>query len=458
MSTKTRIRKSVWIDRAPARTPQPKLVGETTADLAVIGGGYTGLWTALHAAERHPDWRIVLLEGATIGHAASGRNGGFVDPSLTHGLSNGVERWPDEVRELNRLGDENFAGMRDDIKRHGIDCDWREEGILNFARTEWEAEWLREGAEEAAKYGQHVEFYDRDRVGEVTASPAFIAALRVEEQATVDPYRLAVGLFDACRELGVEVYEHSVVKRVANGGDAVRIQTADGEVRAARVALATNVYPALLPRLKFATVPVYDYVLATEPLSDAQLKAIGWTGGEGCADAGNQFHYFRKTDDNRILWGGYDAIYHFGSRRSEALTQREETFAKLERNFFETYPQLKGVEFTHQWGGMIDTSTRFCLKAGLAGRGRIAYALGYTGLGVASTRFGADAMLDLLEGEPTERTESALVRGGMLPFPPEPVRAMGINFTRWSMAAEDRTGRRNLWLRTMDALGLGFDS
>ena len=116
------------------------------------------------------------------------------------------------------------------------------------------------------------------------------------------------------------------------------------------------------------------------------------------------------------------------------------------------------MEFTHQWGGMIDTSTRFCLKAGLAGRGRIAYALGYTGLGVASTRFGADAMLDLLEGEPTERTESALVRGGMLPFPPEPVRAMGINFTRWSMAAEDRTGRRNLWLRTMDALGLGFDS
>lgn len=454
-----RIPKSFWIDRAERRDARPPLSGTQVAELAIIGAGYTGLWAALHAKERHPNWRVVVLEGASVGHAASGRNGGFVDPSLTHGLANGVARWPDEIESLNQLGDENYAGMRDDIQRHRINCDWREGGIMNFARTEWEAEWLREGYEQAVEYGEAAEFYDASRVHEATRSPAFIAALKLEKQATVDPYRLAAGLAEACEAIGVEIYESTIVDRVKPEASGVWLRSRSGaEVRAARVALATNAYPALLGRLRYATVPVYDYALMTEPLADAQFEAIGWTDDAGQADAGNQFHYFRKSDDGRILWGGFDAIYHFGSRRSEHLTQREETFATLERNFVATYPQLEGVRFTHQWGGLIDSSTRFCVKVGSVADGRIAYALGYTGLGVAATRFGADAMLDLLDGERTERTESALVRDALVPFPPEPVRAAGVNLTRWSMAAEDRTGKRNLWLRTMDALGLGFDS
>lgn len=222
--------------------------------------------------------------------------------------------------------------------------------------------------------------------------------------------------------------------------------------------LATNAYPPLLRRLAGVTVPVYDYALMTEPLSDEQFERIGWTGQEGLSDAGNQFHYYRKTDDGRILWGGYDAVYYFGSRRSESLTQRAETFATLERNFFATYPQLEGVRFTHQWGGMIDTSTQFCVTSDVVSRGRIAYAVGFTGLGVAATRFGAQVMLDQLTGEQTDRLALDLVRKHPLRFPPEPARALGVNLSRWSMAREDETGRRNLWLRTMDAVGLGFDS
>lgn len=455
-----RVKTSFWIDRATRRDALPPLSDDGDVDLLVIGGGYTGLWTALHAKEREPGRSVMIVEGARIGHAASGRNGGFVDPSLTHGLSNGIARWPRQIDQIVKLSTENFRGMVDDIERHGIECDWTEAGTYTFARTRWQAEWLREGAEEARAHGERATFIGPERIGEVTASPAYRAALYQPEQATVDPYRLAVGLLDAGVGLGVRVHEHTVIDDLRAGpGDHVTAVTADGiRVRAKQVVLATNAYPALLRRLSLLTVPVYDYALMSEPLTEEQFRSIGWTDQAGLADAGNQFHYYRKSDDGRILWGGYDAIYHYGSRRSELLTQRTETFRTLERNFFSTYPQLSGVRFTHQWGGLIDSSTRFCLTTGLAARGRIAYALGYTGLGVAATRFGADAMLDLLAGERTERTELDMIRRPALPFPPEPVRALGVRLTQVSMAAEDRTGKRNLWLKTMDSLGLGFDS
>lgn len=455
-----RIRTSYWIDRAPARERHAPLDADHQVDLAVVGGGYTGLWTALHAIRRDPGLRVALVEGVSIGHAASGRNGGFVDPSITHGLANGVARWPDEIDELVRLGQENFTGMRAEIAELGIDCDWRDGGSLTFARTEWEATALKEVAEEATVHGEPADFVGSERIGEVTGSPQFIAALREPELATVDPYRLAVGLAEACANAGVEIFEGTRILTIDSERDGgVVLRTAGGaRLHADRVALGTNAYPSLVCRLSLTTVPVYDYAMMTEPLSDDDFASIGWTGDEGLSDAGNQFHYFRKSDDGRILWGGYDAIYHYGSRRSEALTQREETFATLERQFHETYPQLAHIGFTHQWGGIIDSSTRFCLSAGLSHRGRVAHAIGYTGLGVSATRFGADVMLDLLSGGRTDRTEPSMIRRGPIPFPPEPVRALGVNLTRWSMAAADRTGRRNIWLRTMDALGLGFDS
>jgi glycine/D-amino acid oxidase-like deaminating enzyme len=204
---------------------------------------------------------------------------------------------------------------------------------------------------------------------------------------------------------------------------------------------------------------VYDHVLMTEPLSAEQLKSIGWSGRQGLGDSANLFHYYRLTRDDRILWGGYDAVYHFGSKISPALEQNDRTHSLLAGQFFETFPQLEGLRFSHRWGGVIDTCTRFAAFYGTAHQGRVAYALGYTGLGVGSTRFGADVMLDLLHGEDTERTRLRMVREKPLPFPPEPFRSVGINLTRWSLARADRhEGRRNLWLRTLDRFGLGFDS
>ncbi|HUN31325.1 MAG TPA: FAD-dependent oxidoreductase, partial [Trebonia sp.] len=193
----------------------------------------------------------------------------------------------------------------------------------------------------------------------------------------------------------------------------------------------------------------------------AQLASLGWKDRRGASDLGNQFHYFRLTRDDRILWGGYDAVYYNGGRIHEEQAQRPQTFAMLAEHFFTTFPQLagEGVAFSHAWGGVIDTCSRFSAFFGTAHRGRLAYAAGYTGLGVGATRFGAQVILDLLAGEETERTALSMVRSKPVPFPPEPLRSAVIQATRASIARADRNeGRRDLWLRTLDRLGLGFDS
>jgi glycine/D-amino acid oxidase-like deaminating enzyme len=249
------------------------------------------------------------------------------------------------------------------------------------------------------------------------------------------------------------------VQALSAQGGCLELSTRGGAVTARQVVLATNAAPPLLRRLRLMTVPVYDYALMTEPLSAEQRAAIGWAGREGISDRTNRFHYYRTTRDGRILWGGYDAIYHFGSRQRAAYEQRPATYETLATNFFTTFPQLEGLRFTHRWGGVIDTCTRFTAFHGTAYDGRVAYALGFTGLGVGATRFAAEVALDQLAGPETERTALRMVRERPLPFPPEPLRWAGIRATTWSLARADRScGRENLWLRAMDRLGLGFDS
>ena len=236
------------------------------------------------------------------------------------------------------------------------------------------------------------------------------------------------------------------------------MSTDAGSVDAQRVVVATNAYPPPLRRLRSRVMPVYDHVLVTEPLSDAALAEIGWRDNQGLTDSGNQFHYYRRTPDNRILWGGYDAIYYFGGRIEERLEQRNASHRLLASQFFETFPQLRDLRFTHRWAGVIDSTSRFTPVFGTAYRGRLAYAVGYTGLGVASSRFGAQVALELLHGRDSERTRLEMVRRRAVPFPPEPVRWPVVQMTRAALAHEDRTGRRGLWLRLLDHFGIGFNS
>ena len=448
-----------WLDDPDRPAPLPPLLEDVTADLVVVGGGYTGLWAALRALERDPGRSVVVLEAGACGQEASGRNGGFASASLTHGFGNGLERWPDELGELDRLGAENLAAIGRAVEHHGIDCDFRVAGELTAAAAPHQVEELVALGGSMRSHGHDVVTLDAAETRAHVDSPTYLGGLLDREgTALVEPARLAWGLREACRRLGARVHEGSSVTGLERSGTGVRAVTARGSVTARHAVLATNGFPPLLRRLRLMTVPVYDHVLMTEPLGADRLAAIGWAGREGLADAGNLFHYSRLTRDDRILWGGYDAVYHWGSRIDRSLEQGP-THALLAEQLVETFPALEGIGFTHRWGGVIDTCTRFSAFFGTALGGRVGYALGYTGLGVAASRFGADVALDLLAGQETERTALRMVREKPLPFPPEPLRWAGITATRHSLAAADRRGgHRNLWLRGLDRAGLGFDS
>jgi glycine/D-amino acid oxidase-like deaminating enzyme len=451
-----------WYDDADEPDSNPTLVRTESCDLCIVGGGYTGLWTAIIAKERDPSRDVILIDAHEVGSAASGRNGGFMDSSLTHGVANAQQRFPDEVNVLEELGLHNLNEIESAIRRYNIDCNYERTGAIDVATSSHPASYLaelRDDYQQLRSLGQSVEWLDQETLRSQVHSPTYSGGLwRKDRAALVDPARLAWGLKTAAESLGVRIYEDSKATSVEKDGVGVLVDTPLGRVRAGKVALGTNAFKPLLKRLGHYVAPVYDYCLVTEPLTPAQLASIGWQNRQGISDIPNQFHYYRLTADNRILWGGYDAMYYFRGKMNTELESRPESWALLSQHFFQTFPQLEGVRFSHAWGGAIDTCTRFSVFWGRAMGGRVAYALGYTGLGTASTRFGAEVMLDLLDGRRSKATSTKFVQDKPLPFPPEPFRFAGIQATRWSLDREDKTGKRNVWLKSLDRLGLGFDT
>jgi glycine/D-amino acid oxidase-like deaminating enzyme len=450
----------VWLDTPDRPARRAPLDGDLFVDLAIVGAGLTGLWGAVLAAEAAPARTVAVLDGGDLGWAASGRNGGFCAASLTHGLANGLSRWPAEMPALLRMGADNLDAIEETVTRHGIDCRFTRSGDLTVAVADWQLTELTELHDRARGLGEKVELLDAEQVRALVDSPTYLGGLR-EPTATavLDPARLVWGLADVAERAGVTIHERTRVTGLHDEGDRVRLDTTSGRVRARHVLLGTNAFPSPLHRLRSYVVPVWDHVIATEPLSPQRLATIGWSGREGVSDAGNQFHYYRLTADDRLVFGGYDALYYFGSDLASRRRRSAATEQRLAEHLLETFPRLEGVRITHTWGGAIDTCTRFTAFWAQAMGGKVAAVQGYTGLGVGASRFGALVALELLDGVDSPRTRLEMVRRRPVPFPPEPVRWAGIQLTRRSIARADVSGgERNLWLRTLDRLGLGFDS
>jgi glycine/D-amino acid oxidase-like deaminating enzyme len=449
-----------WTDATPFPEPTGPPTTPVECDLAVVGAGYTGLWTALQAKQRDPTRHVVLFEADRAGAGASTRNGGFADASLTHGIDNGLARYPDEIDQLVACAHENWAGMRLDLAARGVDVGWEEVGHLSVATEDYQVGLLESWRSVLEEHGERADILDRDSVRAEIDSPTFLGGIwQRTHAALVDPARLAFGLRRAVREAGAELHEGSSVTALAVDGAGVRLEGPWGRAHAEKVVLATSAFPPLVRAIKRTVVPVYDYVLVTEPLTPEQRAAIRWTSRAGLADSANQFHYSRLTADDRILWGGYDAIYHYGSRVAPSLEDRSATFDLLARQLAATFPQLEGIRCTHRWAGVIDTSTRFAVSFGTSHEGRVAYAVGYTGLGVVASRFGARVALALLDEPGSRLTQLSFVRDRPFPFPPEPLRWLGVTLTRRALARADRRqGRRGPWLRLLDRFGIGFDS
>ncbi|MDA8197792.1 MAG: FAD-dependent oxidoreductase [Actinomycetota bacterium] len=446
-----------WKDSYGAVSPTPSLTSPIDTDLLIVGGGYFGLWSSIIAKTAAPEMKVVLCEAGAIGDGASGKNGGFLQYSLTHGIEQGIDRFKDELTELEELGRENFSEIVQFIQKNDLDIDFEETGAIEIAKRRdpnlsLRAVTLNENGTEAS-YLTSQEVQDHIKIDGYVDG-----ILTPKYSAVLDPFKFTQELKRIALNLGVEIFEYSPVLEVQDDDSYLTITTPLAKVTAKRAIVATNVNTELIPSLRRYIAPVYDYALMTEPLTSEQFKSTNWSGREGLSDIANQFHYFRLTADNRILWGGYDAIYHFRNAISRDFEVRSATFERLLHNFYRAFPYLEELTFTHGWGGAIDTCTRFTPFFGTSHSGKVSYASGFTGLGVAATRFSAKVAFAIHFDRDWSVLHSRYVSEKPLPMPPEPIRYLAIEKTKRSLAKEDQTGRADLWLKATRRLKFGFAS
>lgn len=428
-------------------------------DVLIIGGGFTGLWSAVQLSQRFPYLQITLVDKSSLASEASSRNGGFIHQTLTHGFENSLQHWPEETENLIDLGRINFQELRNFIIRNEIECDWHDAGELEIAYNESQISSLKEQVRKANALNLDWQFLDFEEVQARIQNPKFLAAsFDAHGVATINPAKLARGLITYLEQRGVKLYQNTEIKQIRLENDICLSQHQNGVIRSEKVIVATGAHFFAHNLTKMRTIPIYDYSIVSRVLRDEELSRLGWSNREGVIDTGNQFHYYRLTPDNRILWGGYAANYHFGNTIDDSLTYQQKEFIQLAEDFFSLFEELTDLEFEFGWGGVIDTSSNFVPFFQKSHQGKVIQAAGFTGLGVASSRFAADVILDLLFDQNTDRTSLKFVQKKPLPFPPEPFRSLSIWLTRKSLIREDLTGKRNIWLKLLDRLGVGFDS
>ncbi len=452
---------SLWLDQDIRPEPLPPLARDETCQLLIVGGGFTGLWGALQAKERMPGLDIILIESTFIGNGASGRNGGMLHAALAHGETNSDYHFPGEKERIGQLGQRNLKEFIESLARYDIDAHYEKVGSMSIATNEAQVADLRQSFDRRTAAGGDVVWFDQEAIRREVNSPTYLAGLwsRAGQDGIIDPARLCWGLREAVLSLGVRIFESTPLLSITTDGAGMQARCGNGTIGSEKILMGTNAFRSLLGPIRKSIIPVWDYQLATEPLTPAQLAEIRW--GESrhsiCTDA-NMFHYYRMTKDNRITWGGGGSVcYYYGSRTDQGVADDRGRFECLSREFFETFPQLEGLRFSHRWSGIIASSTRFCMVPGVAYDGRVSWAVGYTGLGVGATRFGARIGLELLGYQPSDIIEMQFVKNKALNWPPEPFRWAGVTMTRHAMSRADANGgKRGAWLRLLDRLHLGF--
>jgi glycine/D-amino acid oxidase-like deaminating enzyme len=384
--------------------------------------------------------------------------------SLTHSETNAGQRFAGEADRLEELGTRNMRELLDTLERYDIDARYEKTGVMSVALDAESANRMHGEYSEAVSGGEDVVWFDEEAVREQVNSPRFVAGMwhRDGQDGVIDPARLCWGLKDVLvNRLGVRIFEGTRLLGVEPLGDhAMQANCEGGVIHSDKILLATNAYTSFIGKIRRSVIPIWDYQIATEPLTDEQIDRIGWgkTSRHALSDFRKMFHYFRLTKDKRITWGGGGAVrYYFRNGIDNKFADATDRYEQLAREFFETFPQLDDVKFSNRWGGIIATSTRFCMVPGVAFGGRLAWSVGYTGHGVGASRFGGRIGIELLGYDPTNILKLQIVTGKALPWAPEPFRWIGVKLTQNALTkADNNGGKRGLWLKLLDRLGLGF--
>jgi glycine/D-amino acid oxidase-like deaminating enzyme len=438
--------RSFWLDTVPGSlVPADVLPGDLDVDVAIAGGGLTGLWTAYYLATAQPGLRVAVCEREIAGFGASGRNGGWCSALF-----------PASLAKLARLAGRDAAvamyramqATVDEVGRvaaaEGIDCHWAKSGTVRLARSGTQLGRARDEVAEAREFG-----FGEDDLRMLTAGEArdLVAATNVAggtftpHCAAIHPARLVRGLADTVRRLGVRVFEATPVTQIAPG----RLSTVHGTVRAQYVIRATEGYTPGLPGLHRALVPVYSLMIATEPLPGAVWEQIGLTARPTFSDFRHLIIYGQRTLDGRFAFGGRGAPYHLGSAVRPEFDRVPAVFTGLHRTLSELFPAVADAKITHTWGGPLGIPRDWCASVGLDRGTGLGWAGGYVGDGVATTNLAGRTLADLVLGTGSDLTRLPWVNHRSRQWEAEPLRWLGINaglrLAIWADHAEARTGR-----------------
>jgi len=449
-----------WLARLPERTVTP-LTGFSETGIVIVGAGLTGLWTALFLKDLDPGLDVAVVEQGIAAWGASGRNAGMLSETVDHSHALAVQHFgKEEARRLAALGEANVAEMIAFLSARAIDCDYEPTGRLSVALTEGQVEEARRAIRIARELGvETFRFLDREEAHAEVHSPLYLGAVEVRGGGILDPARLTDGLRREAERAGVRIHERTTVESVAEHGAGVMLRTAGGSLKGRRAVLATSAYTHhLLPRITRRFIPLYDYILVSEPLSDAQWEAIGWRRRQGITDGRTFFNYYRPTRDGRVLWGTSEATYYRGNRVDPSCDHSPSHYEALKASWRRHFPDLQELEWPYAWGGAICSTTRLTPFFGRALGGRLLYGLGYTGHGLGSTRIAGRILAHMALDRATDLLDLPLVTRKPFPYPPEPLRGWAVGAVTRALRSVDAGGRPGLMLRALDWMGIGFSS
>lgn len=452
---------SYWFDSLGAEpVPRAPLPGDLEVDVAIVGGGFTGAWTAYYLKLADPDCRVALLEADTIGFGASGRNGGWCWASVA-GLSRHFESNPEKGAALREAIKATIDEVGAVCATEGIDADYCKGGGLTFASNPAQAERVRANVDGHRALGwseDDVHWLEPAEVREHMRVASCHGGMFAANTARVNPAKLARGVADAAEKRGANIYEQTRVTGVEPG----RVHTVHGVVRAQRIVLGLAGYLSQLPRYRRDAIPAYNHMIATEPLSRETWERIGLSHGKGFGDANRFIIYAQRTADDRIAIGGRGLQYFYGSAIKPRFERNSHVNRLLQHALHETIPDLGEVEITHRWGGVFGMSRDMTASVNLDPATGIASAGGYVGDGVAASNLAARTLSDLVLDRKTALVELPWVGHQSPRWEPEPLRWLGVRagsaISASADAIENRTGRRAMFHETLlRKLGAHFE-
>lgn len=430
--------RSLWLDGLPELRPRAPLAGDLDVDVAIVGAGMTGLWTAYALLREDPSLRVCVIEREVAGFGASGRNGGWVSAGIAASHDVWAARCGDAaVRQAERATFAAVDWIGERVAEEGIDCGFHKGGILSIARSAAQEERIRDYVDYHRRWG-----WGEEDIG--CLGPAEVEA-RVRADgvrlgyfsphgARVNPARLTRGLADAVERRGGTIVEQTAARFIEPG----RVVTDHGTVRAAHVIRATEAFTVQFRNASRTYLPLYSLMIATEPMPDRVWDELGWTGRETISDAHHLFFYAQRTPDNRIAIGGRGAPYSLGSPIDPRFERHDGVRARLVKTLYETFPVTRGAPITHHWGGALGVPRDWSMTVTLDRATGLGFAGGYSGHGVCAASLSGRTLADLILGRETELTAMPWVDHPVRAWEPEPLRWIASRAIVGIMGSSDR--------------------